>query len=66
MEAGNRAILEEIQNLQESSYTMKGGMEEMTIGARKINETGASLAELSRKMDESIKSIGDQVDKFKV
>ena len=38
----------------------------MSAGARKINETSASLAEISEQMKESINMIGSQVDQFKV
>ena len=41
-------------------------MEEMAVGARKINETGAALTEVSGLMNESIGKIGEQVDQFKV
>jgi methyl-accepting chemotaxis protein len=38
----------------------------MSIGARKINETGAALSEVSGQINNSIGKIGEQVDKFKV
>ena len=41
-------------------------MEEMGIGAKKINETGASLSDLSEKVETSILKIGQQIDQFKV
>ncbi len=41
-------------------------MEEMSIGAKKINETGASLMEIADKMQNSIDQIGTQIDQFKV
>lgn len=66
MAEGNKSILQEIKLLQDATFSIKDGMEEMSVGARKINETGAALSELSRKMDSSIKKIGDQVDQFKV
>ncbi len=66
MAEGNKAILDEIKVLQEATFSIKDGMDEMSSGARRINETGAALSELSRQMDESINNIGVQVDKFKV
>ena len=41
-------------------------MEEMSIGAKKINETGAALSEIAGKMQGSINQIGTQIDQFKV
>lgn len=51
-------ILAEVQNLQDATGVMKQSMEEMSTGARKINETGAALSEISQKMQESINMIG--------
>ena len=45
---------------------MKDGMSEMTIGAKRINETGTSLESVSKQMEDSIRSIGNQIDQFKV
>ena len=41
-------------------------MEEMAIGARKINETGSALSGIAGKMSDSISDIGAQIDQFKV
>ena len=59
-------ILKEVQMLQNAALTMKESMEEMSVGARKINETGAALSEVSNQIKDSINKIGVQVDKFKV
>ena len=45
---------------------MKDSMEEMAVGARKINETGVTLSEISVQVKSAIQTIGDQVDLFKV
>ena len=45
---------------------MKSGMEEMSVGATKINETGAALSGISDQMGAAINKIGEQVDLFKV
>ena len=66
MSEGNKAILVEIQKLQEATYYMKSGMEEMSVGASQINQTGASLSQISTKMDDSIRKIGKEVDQFRV
>ena len=44
----------------------KDGMEEMGNGARKINETGAALGDISKQVQDSISKIGSQIDLFKV
>lgn len=66
MNTGSRAILNEITVLNQSSTSMKGGMEEMSIGAKKINETGASLTELTHSMDKAIKNITEELEQFTV
>ena len=45
---------------------MKASMDEMSVGAQKINETGAVLTEVADRMKDSIIKIGNQIDEFKV
>ena len=59
-------ILNEVQTLQNAAMAMTQSMEEMSIGAKKINETGTALREVSDQIGESISQIGQQVDQFKV
>jgi methyl-accepting chemotaxis protein len=59
-------ILSEVTNLQNATMAMNESMEEMSVGARKINETGATLSDISGKVKDSINQIGEQVDKFRV
>ena len=66
MQEGNQMILKEVQQLQNATMAMTSSMEEMSVGARKINETGAALSEVSNQINESIGKIGEQVDQFKV
>ncbi len=66
MSEGNKAILSEIKNLQDSTSVMSGSMDEMSIGATKINESGAALTEISKKVHDSIAEMDEQIDKFKV
>ena len=66
MSEGNKMILKEVQQLQNAAMAMSQSMEEIAIGARKINETGAALSEVSGQINGSINKIGEQVDKFKV
>ena len=61
-----KQILDEVRHLQDATLVMKGSMEEMSIGAQKINDTGASLTEIAGKMRSSIDQIGAQIDQFKV
>jgi methyl-accepting chemotaxis protein len=66
MSEGNKAILQEIQLLQDATLSMRQGMDEMAVGAKKINETGTTLASLSEQLENSIASIGQQIDQFQV
>ncbi|MBO4859388.1 MAG: methyl-accepting chemotaxis protein [Treponema sp.] len=66
MAEGNKHILSEVRNLQDSTLQMRQSMEEMSIGAERINITGAGLNEISSKLKESIKQIGDEISMFKV
>ena len=66
MQARNSQIVEEMEHLYETTKMMNSSMEEMAVGARKINETGATLGEISEQVKESINKIGEQVDLFKV
>ncbi len=66
METRNSQIMKDMDNLYESTRMMNTSMEEMAVGARKINETGATLGEISTQVKSSISKIGTQVDLFKV
>jgi len=61
-----KQILSEIQALNDATKMMKSGMEEMEVGAKRINETGVQLKDISDKVDNSINKIGAQIDQFKV
>lgn len=41
-------------------------MDEMSVGAKKINETNTVLSDVANKMKDSIQTIGNQIDQFKV
>ncbi len=66
MQQGNEMILGEVKQLQNATLHMTQSMEEMSIGAKKINDTGAALSEVSDQIKDSIHKIGEQVDQFKV
>ena len=66
MSEGNKAILEEVRNLQDATGVMQDSMNEMRVGARKINETGEALRGIANQMEDSIQEIGGQIDQFRV
>lgn len=66
MSSGNQAILREVSMLQKAAGSMKSNMEDMAAGARKVDETGTTLGEISKKVKDSIDKIGAQIDLFKV
>ena len=66
MSAGNQAILEEIQRLENNATNMSQCMESMTNSAEKIRENGNVLGTISGKLRTTIDTIGEQIDQFKV
>ena len=66
MSGRNTQIVHDMGILSESTDMMNTSMDEMSVGARKINETGATLSEISRQVKNSIAKIGSQIDLFKV
>ncbi|MBP5283563.1 MAG: methyl-accepting chemotaxis protein, partial [Treponema sp.] len=66
MQEGNKMILSEVHHLQDVTISMKSSMDEMSVGARKINETGVVLTEVATKVRDSIDRIGEQIDEFRV
>ena len=58
--------LQEISTLKDYSNEMETNMFEMDAGAKKINETGVALHELSSTMRSAISQIGNEIDQFKV
>lgn len=66
MAIGNKAIMREILNLQNATGDMRSSMNTMSDSARKIDETGSALNDITKKMGESIGEIGAQIDQFKV
>ncbi len=66
MSSQNERILSEIHSLKDTTENMINSMDEMSDGARKINETGSALNGITHKVQETISTIGEQIDKFKV
>ena len=66
MAEGNKAILEEVRNLQDATGVMEDSMKEMSVGAKKINETGEALRGIAQQLESIIAKIGSEIDQFKV
>lgn len=66
MSVRNEQIMSKITILQETTNVMSQSMEKMADGADRINESGLSLSDISRKVRESILKIGSEIDLFKV
>ena len=66
MSEGNKSILGEVRKLQDATEVIKESMSEMTEGAKEINQCGSVLADISRKVNDSVRQIGSEIDLFKV
>lgn len=66
MTTGSDAILKEVENLERSSGGIKSGMDEMRLGAKKINDTGAALTSLTTDLDGAMSKIGKELKQFKI
>ena len=64
MTSESQMIANEINTLQEKAADMKNGMDEMSASAKKIEETGAALSNISEIVEKSIVEIGKQIDQF--
>ena len=64
MTSESQMIANEINSLQEKAADMKNGMDEMSASAKKIEETGAALSDISEIVEKSIVEIGKQIDQF--
>ena len=65
MKEGNQMILSEVQNLQNTTLVIKESMQEMSAGAKSMNQTSAALSEISTQVADSITKIGQEIDLFK-
>ena len=66
MSGRNKQIVQDMAVLKETTEMMNNSMDEMEVGARKINETGSTLSEISSQVKNAINQIGAQIDLFKV
>ena len=60
------SVLRQMQLLTDSTAVMKESMDEIAVGAKSINETGAALSGISNQVSGAITKIGSQIDLFKV
>ncbi|MBR1714371.1 MAG: cache domain-containing protein [Treponema sp.] len=65
MSAKNERVLGEMRMLQESAGSMQESMDSMAAGARRINDTGGALSNISDDVRSAIVKIGNQIDRFK-
>ena len=66
MESKNSTILSEMSSLRDSSTFMQESMNDMSIGAKKVEESGKKLLGISQDVHAAINKIGSQIDLFKV
>lgn len=66
MAKGNKLILDQVNRLQNSTESMKHGVKEMELSANDIEENGGILSGFSKRLENSINTIGEQIDQFKV
>lgn len=66
MTKASSSILGEVRNLEETSASIKGGMSEMSVGAKKINETGATLSNETSNLTAAIEGVHKQLGQFVV
>ncbi len=66
MTEGNNLILNEVRMLQDSTLQVRNSMDVMSDGAKKMEDTGKALSEISEKVNGSISKIGAEIDEFTV
>ncbi len=66
MSEGNKAILDEVRMLQDATLTMRKSVDVMSDSARKVSETESALMAIVDNMNNSINTIGTEIDQFKV
>ncbi len=62
----NQVILSEVQNLQNTTSTMKSSMDDMESGAKNIDETGSNLSQMNDNLHIAINKIDNQIEQFSV
>lgn len=66
MAEGSSVILKDVDTLKTNTYTITSNVQEMDSGVAIISETKDALSRLSRKMNDAISQIGQEIGQFKV
>ena len=66
MSEANTVILSEFQNLQNSIDSLETNMASISDGAKTISTNGVRLTDSFHRMNDSVKTIGDEIERFKV
>ncbi|MBP5706940.1 MAG: methyl-accepting chemotaxis protein, partial [Spirochaetales bacterium] len=66
MTEGNKAILKNMERLQESTAVMQTDIKDMKAEADRIKEAEIDLSKLSEAVAKNIDKIGNQIDQFVV
>lgn len=66
MAEGSSVILKDVDTLKTNTHTINSNVQEMDSGVTSISETKDALSRLSRKMDDAISQIGQEIGQFKV
>lgn len=60
------SILDEVNRLQSSTFSMRTVMEQISGGADLINRSGSELSEIAPQMQSTIDDISAQIDQFRI
>ena len=66
MAEGSTLILGEVSRLKDASGILSDSIAEVNSSTEKIKDTGNALKAISGQMKTTIKTIGDEIDLFKV
>lgn len=66
MAEGSSVILKDVDTLKTNTHTITSNVQEMDSGVTSISETKDALSRLSRKMNDAISQIGQEIGQFKV
>jgi methyl-accepting chemotaxis protein len=66
MLTGSREVLNEMGRLSEITDEISGSMNEMAVGTEQINKAVNHVNDISRKNEESIRTLSSEISKFKV
>lgn len=66
MANGNKAILQEVDQLRDTTAVIRDSMNKISASAEKIRDSSDSLNEISVSVHETVEQIGGQIDLFTV